>query len=277
MKRRYLLVFWMMAAIYHHSIAQSGSLEIIYKKVDDIALSMIVVYPDDFDPTQASPAIVFFYGGGWVEGTVEQFKPQARHLAGRGMVAFLVDYRVESRHGTTPFESLKDAKSAIRFIRGNAHLLGVDPYRIAGAGGSAGGQLAAATALIEGFNEESDDLSVSSRPDALVLFNPVLDNGPNGFGFDKIGDEYPSVSPLHNVNPGAPPTIMFLGTKDSLIPVETLQAFKLQMQDAGSHCELILYEDQGHGFFNYHFPVYYNKTLKETERFLMQRGLIKRD
>ena len=56
----------------------------------------------------------------------------------------------------------------------------IDPERIAAGGGSAGGHVAAACGTLSGFDEESEDETISSRPDALVLFNPVFDNGPGG-------------------------------------------------------------------------------------------------
>ena len=218
--------------------------------------------------------MIFFFGGGWIEGTTEQFRPHALHFAEMGMICFLVDYRVESRHGTTPFESLKDARTAIRFIRENADILGVDPGKIIGAGGSAGGHLAAAAALHSNFNEADDDLSISSRPDALVLFNPVLDNGPGGFGFEKVGDTYLSFSPFHNVKPDAPPSIIFLGTEDRIIPVATVRNFKSMMEQEGNRCEVFLYEGQGHGFFNYSNKEFYLKTITEAENFLISLGYI---
>src|SRR2546423_1057747 len=51
---------------------------------------------------------------------------------------------------------------------------GVDPGRIVGAGGSAGGHLAAACALVPGFDTPGEDVAVSCKPNALVLFNPAL-------------------------------------------------------------------------------------------------------
>src|SRR5690606_36825431 len=123
-------------------------------------------------------AIVFFFGGAWTMGTVEQFVPQATHLAARGMVAIVADYRVFGRHGTSAFEAIADARSAIRWVRGHAQELGIDPDRIAAGGGSAGGHLAASTALLDGPDDPGDDLRVSARPSALVLFNPAVDTSP---------------------------------------------------------------------------------------------------
>ncbi len=101
-----------------------------------------------------------------------------------------------------------------------------------------------------------------------MLFNPVIDNGPGGYGYERIGDEYKDFSPLHNIKQGAPPTIMFLGTNDDLIPVETAEYYQKVMERVGSRCELRLYEGAGHGFFNYNNRKYYNETIKETDQFL---------
>ncbi len=251
-----------------------GFSQCIYKQIDTVSLVMDIFHPPDMDDAKSYPAMVFFFGGGWKGGSVEQFKPHARYFSERGIVCFLADYRVESRQGTSPFESLKDAKSAIRYIRKNAVSLKVDTGRIVASGGSAGGHLAAATALVPGFDERDDDLSVSCLPNALVLFNPVIDNGPAGYGHERIGSAYKDFSPLHNIKNGAPPTIFFLGTKDKLIPVETARYYQKAMERVGSRCELFLYEGQPHGFFNFKSPEYYKKTVLEADKFLISLGYL---
>ena len=133
----------------------------------------------------------------------------------------VADYRVKSRHGTTPFECVKDGKSAVRWLRANADRLGIDPNRIAAGGGSAGGHVAAATGNVPGLEEPGEELHVSSVPNALLLFNPVYDNGPGGYGHERVRDRFHEISPLHNIKPGAPPTIVFLGTDNALVPVAT--------------------------------------------------------
>lgn len=247
---------------------------LLYKQVDSISLYLVVNYPSDFDPSEAHPAIVFFFGGGWNGGTTDQFESHTRYLAQRGLICFRADYRVRSRQGTTPFESLKDAKSAIRYIRERADELGVDPEKIVASGGSAGGHLAAATALTSAFNEGNDPFSYSCVPNALVLFNPVIDNGPGGYGYERVGEAYKDFSPLHNIREGAPPTILFLGTKDKLIPVETARYYQTVMEKVGSRCDLFLYEGQGHGFFNYGQFENYKNTVSETDRFLISLGYL---
>ena len=218
--------------------------------------------------------MVFFFGGGWKGGDRSHFFYHAKYFSKRGMVCILADYRTENNNKTSPFESVKDAKSVIRYVKKNAAKFNVDPNKIIASGGSAGGHLAATTALITKYNEDSDDLNISSIPDALVLFNPVIDNGPGGYGYERIGDAYKDFSPLHNIMDGAPPTIIFLGTNDELIPVETAMYYKKVMEKIGSKCELRLYEGEGHGFFNYSNFEYYKKTVSETDLFLQTLGYL---
>jgi acetyl esterase len=115
---------------------------------------------------------------------------------------------------------------------------------------------------------------VSCIPDALVLYNPVIDNGPGGYGYDRVGEEYRSFSPLHNIRSGAPPTIFFLGTEDKLIPVETARYYKKVMEIVGSRCDLKISEGEAHGFFNYSMPDNYRKTVLETDEFLQSLGYL---
>ncbi len=122
-----------------------------YKTAGDTKLNLYIFQPLGWKATDKRPAIVCFFGGGWTNGTLRQFLPQCKYLAQRGMVAIAADYRVASRNQVKAVECVKDAKSAIRFVRKNAARLGVDPDRIVAAGGSAGGHLAAACGTIAGF------------------------------------------------------------------------------------------------------------------------------
>lgn len=248
--------------------------EVLYKQVDTTKLFLEIHTPEQLDSTRKYPAMVFFFGGGWKGGDRSHFINHANYFAKRGLICFLADYRTETKHGTTPLEALKDAKSAIRYLRKNASEFGIDPNKIIASGGSAGGHLAAATALIKKYNETSDDLSVSCIPNALVLFNPVIDNGPGGYGYERIGDAYKNYSPLHNIEKGAPPTIIFLGTKDKLIPIATAEYYKTVMEKVGSKCDLKIYEGGEHGFFNYRNFENYKQTVNEADLFLHSLGYL---
>ena len=244
-----------------------------YKATPQGELKLHVFNPPKSHPDGKIPAIVFFHGGGWTSGGASQFYRQSRHLADRGIVAISADYRVKQPHKTTPQECVKDGKSAIRWLRAHAQEIGIDPNRLAAGGGSAGGHIAAATALVEGFDEEGEDLTVSCKPDALVLFNPVIDNGPGGFGYNTVSKYWEAFSPLHNIRADkpTPPAIFMLGTKDKLIPVATGKKFKAAMEAAGVRCDLILYEGQEHSFFN---SACYEETIKAADAFLTSLGFL---
>ena len=251
-----------------------------YRKIEGTELKLWI-----FNPATKSekplPCIVFFFGGGWSSGTPAQFEPQSRHLASRGMIAIVADYRVKSRQNALPADCVSDAKACVRWVRANASRLGIDPMRIAVGGGSAGGQLAAAVATVPGLDSATDDKTVSCLPNALILFNPGTVMAPfpglelKGFGagLDKarFGCEPTEISPIHHVKKGLPPTIIFHGKADTTVPYATVEKFTEVMKAAGNRCELIGYEGQPHGFFN---KAKYPETLEATDGFLVSLGYL---
>jgi acetyl esterase/lipase len=278
--KKYLAIIFAIIQLQGNSQTLPGFQEYTYKQIDTIALKLYVKNPDHFNGKKQYPAIIFFFGGGWNSGKITQFMPHAEYLASRGMIAILADYRVKSRHQSTPFDAVSDAKSAIRYLRQNFADLHIDTSKIAASGGSAGGHLAAACATVPGLDDAGGKQETSSKPNALVLFNPVFDNGPSGYGYDRIGERFPEISPMHNIRKGTPPAIVFLGTADDLIPVETAKRYKQKMEEAGSRCDLYLYKGQKHGFFNYRDETkdggrYFAETLHQTDVFLESLGYLK--
>ena len=268
------LAFW--AFLPGHVVGQSLQPDslITYKTVEGADLNLHVFHPDE--KNEYASALVLYFGGGWNGGSPSQFYPHADHFASLGMVVFAVEYRTRDSHETSPFESVEDAMSAMRWIRSHAPELGIDPNRIVAGGGSAGGHLAAATAMLSSLDADGEDLGVSRKPNALILFNPVLDNGPSGYGYERIGDRFKEFSPFHNIDASVPPITIFLGTEDSLVPVETIVFFQRAIQAAGGRCDVHLYGGQPHGFFNYRngTNIYYEETVQAAEVFLRSLGFI---
>lgn len=254
-----------------------GEEKLVFKKAGDRELNLNLEKPAAWKATDRRPAIVFFFGGGWVGGTATQFKKQSEYLATRGMVGVRVEYRTLPKGDKgPPTICCADAKSAIRYVRSHATELGIDPKRIAASGGSAGGHLAAFTGLVNGLDDPKDDLAVSCKPDALVLFNPVFNNGPGEWGHERVGERYKEYSPAHNIGKAAPPTIVFLGDSDKLIPAHVGRDFEAEMKKAGVRCELHVYPGAGHGFFNRDSTghPWFTQTLVEADRFLASLGWI---
>ena len=259
----------------------------VYKKIGDVELNIYIYNPADHKPTDKRPVAVFFFGGGWKAGTPAQFERQCKYLASRGMVAMTADYRVLSRHGTKAKECVTDAKSAIRWIRREAKRLGVDPNRLVAGGGSAGGHMAGCTGVIAGFEESGEETKISSKPNALALFNPALVlgqvDGEDPLPTDtmptlpeRMGVDPRELSPYHHVKTGVPPTIIFHGQADTTVPFKSAAQFTAAMRKAGNRCELVGYEDQPHGFFNYGRSdnKYFEATLVALDKSLVSLGYL---
>jgi acetyl esterase/lipase len=257
----------------------------IYKTRGLKRLELTVFQPADRETDNKLPAIIFFHGGGLRERRIWEFRPLSKYLVDSGMVAVVATYTVK-RHGRTIYESIADAKSAIRWIRIHADEFGIDVNLLAAGGGSAGGYLAACAALIKEYDEPHEDLSISSVPNALVLFNPRLVIPVIGVPpltkkelRYKNGRNLEDISPVHNVFQGAPPTIVFQGTADKQVSVQEAQWFCVEMDKYGNSCEVILYEGREHGFHMYFSgtnPDFFS-TMETTVKFLSNLGYIPKD
>ena len=241
-------------------------------------LDLNIFHPPGYQVTGRRPCIVFFFGGGWNGGSPSQFYPHCQYFASRGMVAISAEYRTKQSHNVAPKSCVADGKSAVRWVRANAAKIGVDPDRIAVGGGSAGGHVAAAVAACQELEETPHTPETSCLPNALVLFNPVYDNGPEGYGHDRVKDYWKIFSPKHNLHKEMPPTIAFFGTEDKLIPVATTKAFASGMAELGVRYDNHLYEGQGHGFFNYGRSKgdtdYFVETVRAADLFLNSIGIL---
>ena len=105
-----------------------------------------------------------------------------------------------------------------------------------------------------------------------MLFNPVFDNGPGQWGYERVRDRYQEFSPAHHVSAEAPPTLVFLGDSDKLVPVSVLVGFAAKMKAVGSRCDSHVYPGVGHGFFNK--DPYLTLTMIEADTFLASLGWI---
>jgi acetyl esterase/lipase len=247
----------------------------LYRTIDGLELNLHTFEPSGLKPSDRRSAIVFFFGGGWSGGDAKQFYQHARALADQGMVAFSADYRVKSRNQTTPFAAVQDARAAIRWVRAHSAEWGIDPDRIVASGGSAGGHLAACTAVIVDGEKAVENAKFSSVPNALVLFNPVLDTTEKGYGAKNFkAEQQTTLSPCHHVRPDLVPTIIFHGTADKTVPFENAERFTRLMHAAGNTCVLVPFDGKDHGFFNAPFfrpssnGTDYELTMQRTVEFL---------
>lgn len=267
-----------------------------YKRVGDVLLKAWVFAPEAAGPPEGRPAVAFFFGGGWIGGSPAQFAEQCRYLRSRGVVGVVCDYRVARRHQVKAISCVEDAKSAIRWVRANAKQLGVNPDQICAAGGSAGGHIACCTGVISGLDAAGEDMAISSVPNAMALFNPAvmlapLEDGPDvGKQIRKLagmkqrtGIDPVRISPVHHINEGQPPTIIFHGQADSTVPFATVAEFTRRSTALGNDVTLVPYARAPHGFFNNRGGTtprgddslqWFRGTMEQLDRFLNRLGWI---
>ncbi|MFH4969450.1 alpha/beta hydrolase [Gaetbulibacter sp. M240] len=125
-KQFYLLI------LFNIGLVCSAQEQYLYKQVDTTKLFVEVYSPKHKDSSKTYSALVFFFGGSWINGNRYHFLNQAKYFSKRGMVCFLVDYRTK-----------------------NADLFDIDPNKIVASVSSAGEHLAAASALIEDYNVDT--------------------------------------------------------------------------------------------------------------------------
>lgn len=247
---------------------------LVYKKIGGRELQMHVFEPEGFKAGDKRACYLIIHGGGWTGGAPPRMYPFAAHYAKLGLVGISMSYRLHSaKTGVSVFDCVKDARSAVRYIRAHAAELGIDPQKIVVSGGSAGGHLAVSTALFDKVNEEGDDLTISATPAALVLLFPVIDTSKEGYGQTKIGERWQELSPAHNVRAGLPPTLIFHGTGDTVTPFAGAKAFHEAMLKVGNRCELDINEGGAHGYLM-RDKVLFDDTMKKTDAFLKSLGLL---
>lgn len=250
--------------------------EVVYKTTPQGDLKLHVYSPaGEVQAAVQRPCVVFFFGGGWKSGTFKQFVPQAEYLATRGIVAACADYRILNEHKTLPDKAVEDAKSAIRWVRGHAVELGIDPNKVIASGGSAGGHLAACTALVSAYDAESDDKTISAKPNAMVLFNPAM-NISTLFKERVTGESAMTLEMAEAITPNSflskdtPPAIIFFGTADKLKAGG--DEYVKKARELGLRAEMWSAKDMPHGFFNR--EPWIQVTTRKMDEFLASLGYL---
>ncbi|MEM7384731.1 MAG: alpha/beta hydrolase [Verrucomicrobiota bacterium] len=256
----------------------SDAEKIIYKEPGNAELTAYLFYPpEEVTTASALPVVAFFPGGLWDGLMVSQFVPHCLHLAGRGALSVIFEYREMGPHQATPLDAVADAKSAIRWLRMNDDSLRLNPDMIIGCGASGGGHAILSAGLVEGYDEPGEPTSISSQPNAVVLFSAVVDTTKKGVGLEHFPDPNLAkiTSPSQHVRPGLPPTLLFHGGRDPLVPFAPVQRFVKQMKRKKNQCFLEDYEGEGHSFFNFNVNMqYFESTLSRMDSFLVDLGVL---
>jgi len=240
----------------------------IYKATPDRDLEMAMTFPRGWNPEDSLTAIVFFYNGGWNEtsGASRQFEEQVQYFSARGMVVARADYREKSQGETTSYKCIEDIRSAVRWLRIHSHELGIDPRRIAAAGGSGSIHLPAAAFVAGEIDAGDDDASIDPLPGAMFLFNPDPDVLDPAMMWKMLGDQ--AEENVHQV----PPTFVFYGSRDALAP--HLDELVARGKQVGMPMEAFVGQGGVHGFFK--FSPWLEKTVEHMDEKLSALGYLDR-
>lgn len=195
--------------------------------------------------------MVYFTGGSWTKGNPEWDFYNCATYAKKGWIGVAVEYRVADRHETTPFEAVKDARSAIRWLRSNAGSYHIDTNRIVASGNSAGGHLVLTTVLAKDWNESTDNLRYSASPNLAMVnagvYNLLAEDATDWIARDlKDKTVINKISPQQLLRKGLPPVLIIHGTKDQSVDYTTAKAFADEMTTLGNDFEFHTLEGATH-------------------------------
>lgn len=209
------------------------------------------------------PCIVVIQGGGFLPQDGQRMKPLAEFLTPRNFAAALISYRGRPRHRYP--DTLADVRAAVRYVRRNHKTYGIDPDKIGATGYSAGGTLAALSAVA------ADQTDPQSRVQAAVCFAGVYDfvgrftdldqlalqpghetkiktNGEwIGPPFSPTDADWLAASAITHVDAQDPPVLFLHSRDDSVVPWQQARDMHRAMIDAHAPAEIKIYETGGHG------------------------------
>jgi acetyl esterase/lipase len=240
---------------------------IVYQRANNVSLKLDVITAGS--PATARPTLIYFHGGGLVEGTKEGALLYALPYLARGMDAVNVEYRM-APDSLAP-AAVEDSRCALHWVFDNADKFGFDTAKIVVAGHSAGGYLALMTGMLDpsyNFDNECTRLPADWRGGtirdvkvaAIVNFFGITDfadllQGPNtrNFAVRWFGD-LPNrlelarqVSPLTYVRKGLPPIISLDGDKDPIVPYQHAVRLHEVLTRQGVPNQLVTIQGGGHG------------------------------
>jgi acetyl esterase len=213
-------------------------------------------------PQRPLPVLLYFFGGGWVLGTIDTADGVSRSLANSsGALVVVVGYRLAPEH---PFPAaIDDCYAAVRWVAGHAEEIGADPARIAVGGDSAGGNLAAGLALraradgpalvgqllvYPNTDQLADDESMRATDDPFLFNHRSVAWYRQHYLTDPADAANPLASPLRAESlAGLPPALVITAEYDPLR--DQGEAYARRLADEGVKAELSRYPGMTHGFF----------------------------
>ena len=203
---------------------------------------------------ESFPAVIICPGGAYFLCSQRESYPVAMPFLARGYQVFILNYSVGEK--AKGFRPLMELSETVRILREKAKEYWIDPDKIAVCGFSAGGHLAAGTAILWDAGPVQAALGADAgqnRPDAVVLSYPVITSGPYGHqgSFDCIAGGDAALrrqfSLENQVRPGLPPFFIWHTVTDGTVPVENSMLLAAALRKNQVPFELHLMADGRHG------------------------------
>lgn len=247
----------------------------VYREVAPEPLRLHVFRPPGWKPADRRAGFVVFFGGDWKHGTPLQVASWTRWAAASlGMVGVAPDYRTAARHGTSPFESVDDARACLRWLQEHAAELGIDPRRIVVGGDSAGGLLALWTAIAHDPPRAEKRSAPHFKPAAIILTSAVSDTSQaTGYTPERFGPPPEAMSPVHQLDAAMPPVLIFHGDADRIVPHIESVRLRDALRQSGNRCELVTVRGGTHNF-GAEMPEWRDRIRTRIAEFLRERKLL---
>ena len=210
----------------------------------------------------ATPCLVYVHGGSWGGGDPRRvFRTVVHHFAARGWVVVTIRYPLSPR-ATFP-DHVVGVNRALHWVKtSGAERFGLDPDRVALAGGSAGAHLASLAVLSHGDHQSGFESADTSVMAAVVLYGiydffnrnntrvdwPLIPNRVMKAAMADAPDLYREASPIDQVRGDAPPFLVIHGTSDSLVPFAEAEFFVQALRNAGAPVEFLPVHRAQHAF-----------------------------
>lgn len=247
----------------------------VYKTSAGKERKMEVYFPPNHNPKKSKgPAMIFFHGGAWLGGSLDEFRRTCAYFASRGLVCATANYqmlkiskaeasKLSATGDTHKRVCIIDAKSAIRWFKQQAKEFGFDPNRIITGGTSAGGHISALATMNPGLNDPADPKNIDTNVVAYIWVNPAFSRGDY---------RAPEIDLMNYLKADMPPTIAFWGENDNWKKGWDIAYAKWKSLGTKS-IELKIARNEDHGFWNHNVP-WQTAMLIETDKFLVKHGLL---
>lgn len=257
--------------------------DIVYKCIDSSELKLDIYHLKKI--IEPRPLLVFIHGGSWKKGKKHDYLRYLVDFADRGYATATIQYRLsgEAKYPAQVF----DVKEAIKWLLENGNDYQIDTSKIVLIGGSAGGHLAMMAGYTNNIPElmiGTDTLLTNSIKGIVNIYGPSDMTTPYAidlevvhylFGkkYNEAPELYEQASPINHISKNTPPTLIFHGTLDDLVPISQSDRLNEKLKNTGVYAEYHRFEGWPHTmdlevevnkYFQYYMNKFFQKYLLEN-------------